>query len=218
MTKNPIFNDLIFLCIFIPVTLLFHVIDRSDGLGLLPSLLFTPLLAVALDSMVRFQFMAIDKPILSFERIMYAASWGVPQATFLTINMADFADRADVLTTFAIQFTIMTSVWLVLGRVPQGTDKHIEKQTRFGSRQEFDTYRTMYSFKRSDVLSAVGMTCISIASMIWGNMALGLVFFTTVPTHLAGRIDIQSVSNWYIWLRMGITGLCAGVIIYFSFL
>ena len=79
MTKNPILNDLIGLCIFIPVILLLHAIDPSDGLDLWSSLAFVPLFVVALDSMVRFQFIAIDKPKLSFEWILQAMSWGVPQ-------------------------------------------------------------------------------------------------------------------------------------------
>ena len=40
MTKNPILNDLIGLCIFIPVILLLHDNDPSDGLGLWSSLAF----------------------------------------------------------------------------------------------------------------------------------------------------------------------------------
>jgi len=117
MTKNPILNDLIGLCIFIPVILLMHAIDPSDGLGLWSSLAFVPLFVGALDVMVRFQFMAIDKPKLSFEWIMNAVSWAVLQASVMTINMADFPDRAAVLLQFAIQFTIMTSVWWFLGQL-----------------------------------------------------------------------------------------------------
>jgi len=82
MTKNPILNDLIGLCIFIPVILLLHVSDPSDGLGLWSSLAFVPLFVVALDVMVQFQFMAIDKPKLSFEWIMNAVSWGGASGKF----------------------------------------------------------------------------------------------------------------------------------------
>ena len=74
MTKNPILNDLIGLCIFIPVILLLHDNDPSDGLGLWSSLAFVPLFVGALDVMVQFQFMAIDKPKLSFEWILQAMS------------------------------------------------------------------------------------------------------------------------------------------------
>ena len=116
MTKNPILNDLIGLCIFIPVILLLHDIDPSDGLGLWSSLVFVPLFVGALDVMVQFQFMAIDKPKLSFEWILQAMSWGVPQSSLMVINMADVTDRADVLLQFAIQFTIMTSVWWFWGQ------------------------------------------------------------------------------------------------------
>ena len=95
------------------------------------------------------------------------------QASFMTISMVDFTDRAAVLLQFAIQFTIMTCLWWFFGAVRHGQDKHIAKQTRFATRQEFDTYRDGHSFRRSEILGAAGMTCISIASMIWGNVVLG---------------------------------------------
>jgi len=216
MTKNPILNDLIGLCIFIPVILLLHVSDPSDGLGLWSSLAFVPLFVVALDVMVQFQFMAIDKPKLSFEWIMNAVSWGVLQASVMTINMADFPDRAAVLLQFAIQFTIMTSVWWFFGAARHSQDKHIAKQTRFATRQEFDTYRDGHSFRRSEILGAAGMTCISIASMIWGNVVLGLVFLLTVPVILSQGIQMHHVPHWYSWVRSAVYGLAAGAVVYLS--
>ena len=134
MSKNLILNDLIGLCIFIPVILLLHVRDPSDGLGLWAKLAFVLLLVLVMDGMVRFQFMAIDKPKFSFEWIMHAMSWGVLQASVMTISVADVTDRAAVLLQFAIQFTIMTCLWWFFGAARHGQDKHIAKQTRFANR------------------------------------------------------------------------------------
>jgi len=171
---------------------------------------------MTLDGMVRFQFMAIDKPKLSFEWIMNAVSWGVVQASIMTINMADFTDRADVLISYAIQFTIMTGVWWVLGVGRQVQDKHIVKQTRFATRQEFDTYRDSHSFNRSEILVAAGMTCISIASMIWGNVVIGIVFLLTVPVILTQGIQMYHVPLWYSWVRSAVYCLAIGAVVYLS--
>jgi len=166
--------------------------------------------------MVWFQFMAIDKPKLSFEWIMNAVSWGVLQASIMTINMADFTDLADVLISYAIHFTIMTSVWWVLGLGRQVQDKHIVKRTRFATRQELVAYRDGHSFKRSAILGAAGMTCISIASMIWGNVVLGIVLLLSVPISLARGIDIYDMPNWYNFLRIAVVGGSAGMVIHLS--
>ena len=216
MTKNPILNDLIGLCIFIPVILLLHVIDPSDGLGLWASLAFVPLLVMTLDVMVRFQFMAIDKPKLSFEWIMNAVSWGVVQASIMTINMADFTDRADVLTFYAFHFTFMTGFWWFFGLGRQVQDEYIVKHTRFATRQEFDTYRDSHSFNRSEILVAAGMTCISIASMIWGNVVIGIVFLLTVPVNLTQGIQMYHVPLWYSWVRSAVYCLAIGAVVYLS--
>lgn len=214
--KNPILNDLIGLCIFIPVILLLHVIDPTDGLGLWSSLAFVPLFVVALDSMVRFQFMATDKPKLSFEWIMHAMSWGVMNATLLSVNMADFSNQSDVLITYAIQFTIMTSAWWVMVAGRQVQDKHIVKQTRFATRQEFDRYRDGHSFRHSEILVAAGMTCISIASMIWGNVVIGIVVLLTVPVILTQGIQMYHVPLWYSWVRSAFYRLAIGAVVYLS--
>jgi len=110
----------------------------------------------------------------------------------------------------------MTGLWWFLGAGRQVQDKHIVKQTRFATRQEFDTYRDGHSFRRSEILGAAGMTCISIASMIWGNVVIGIVFLLTVPVNLSQGIQMHHVPHWYSWVRSAVYGLAAGAVVYLS--
>ena len=216
MTKNPVLNDLIGVSVFIALMLFLHFIDLFDGLGLWPSLAFVPLLVLTLDSMVRFQFMGIDKPKLSVESIMFAVSWGVVNATVFAVNMADFSNRADVLTKYGIYFTLMTAIWWGLGMGRQVQYTQIIKQTRFTTRQEFDAYRDSHSFKRSEIINAAVIVAISIGTLIWGNPVMGIVILLNVPIILAQNIELYEQPKWYYLVRVVIIMASAGTVVYLT--
>ena len=218
MTKNLFYNDLIGVALFAVVLGLLHFIgDPSDGLTLPAKIAIIPVFAMSLSSMAELQLIAYRAPVKSFKTVMKGASSGIIMGCMMLVSMVDLSDRTAVLIAFLIQFTIMSVLWAMLGS-GNVTDRQVQKQTRFSSVSEFEGYVANYQFKPTDWKIALASFALSIASFLFGSVALGIVFMLTILNYVTNQIDLAIIPKYYRPIRAVVAGLsAAGTMYFYSF-
>ena len=215
MTKNLFYNDLIGVAV---VSVLFAIFyfsgGQGDGLTLPAKIAIIPVFAMSLSSMAELQLIAYRAPVKSFKTVMKGASFGILMGCIILVSTVDLSDRTAVLIAFLIQFTIMSVLWAMLGS-GNVTDRQVQKQTRFSSVSEFEGYVANYQFKPTDWKIALASFALSIASFLFGSVALGIVFMLTILNYVTNQIDLAIIPKYYRPIRALVAGLSAGSTMYF---
>ena len=215
MTKNLFYNDLIGVAV---VSVLFAIFyfsgDPSDGLTLPAKIAIIPVFAMSFSSMAELQLIAYRAPVKSFKTVMKGASFGILMGCIILVSTVDLSDRSAVLTAFLAQFTITSVLWAMLGS-GNVTDRQVQKQTRFSSFSEFEGYVANYQFKPTDWKIALASFALSIASFLFGSVALGIVFMLTILNYVTNQIDLAIIPKYYLPIRAVVAGLSAGGTMYF---
>lgn len=216
MTKNIFLNDLIICVLFIALMVFSFLFEPDEGLGLVASLAFVPLLVLTMEAMVKFQYLAINKPFRSRERVMLGVSWGVLMGTCLTIGSADFANPHDLLMRFVIQATIMGAVWMTFfsGKVP--TDAQTTKQTRFATSDALMMYIGTVRISNIELISGITFMLVGVFNVLWVDTVLGLLLLLGIPVVLSHLISLLNKSTWYAALRHAVVFLSSTMAVYLN--
>lgn len=216
MTKNIFLNDLIICVLFIALMVFSFLFEPDEGLGLVASLAFVPLLVLTMEATVKFQYLAINKPFRSRERVMLGVSWGVLMGTFLTIGSADFSNPFDFLVRFALQATIVGTIWMALNLGRVSTDAQTAKQTRFATSDALMMYIGTVCISNIEVISGFILMLVCVALMLWLDTVLGLFLLLIIPVVLSHHISLLSMPKWYSPFRYVVVFLSCSLAVYLN--
>ena len=214
MTKNIFLNDLIICVLFIALTVFLFLFEPDEGLGLVASLAFVPLLVLTMEATVKIQYLAINKPFRSRERVMLGVSWGVLMGAVFAISFADFSDPHDVLMRFVIQATIMGAVWMTLYPGKVLTDAQTAKQTRFATSDALMMYVGTVRISNIELISGFFLMLVCVALMLWVGTVLGLLLLLVIPVVLSHHISLLNIPKWYSTFRYVVVFLSCSLAVY----
>ena len=215
MTKNIFLNDLIICVLFIALMVFSFLFEPDEGLGLMASLAFVPLLVQAMEAAVKFhQHLAINKPFRSRERVMLGVAWGVLFGAVHAISFADFSDPHDVLMRFVIQATIMGAVWMTLYPGKVLTDAQTAKQTRFATSDALMMYVGTVRISNIELISGFFFMLVGVYNVLWVDTVLGLLLLLGILVVLSHHISLLNIPNWYAALRHAVVFLSCSLAVY----